>query len=164
MTGSATPALVALRSADIPHVVHEYELDEARARTEGRHAYGLEAAAALGVAPGRIFKTLVATVDGRLVMAVVPVSGELDLKALAESVGGRRAAMAEAAAAERATGYVVGGISPLAGRRRLTTVIDRSAFAHGTILVSAGRRGLQVELDPSALVRLTGALVASIAC
>jgi Cys-tRNA(Pro)/Cys-tRNA(Cys) deacylase len=163
MPGPATPALLVLRSAGVPHVVHEYELDEARARAEGRHAYGPEAAAALGIAPDRIFKTLVATVDGMLVVAVVPVSGELDLKRLAEAVDGRRAAMADAATAERATGYVVGGISPLGGRRRLRTVVDASALGHPAILVSAGRRGLQVELAPSALVRLTGALVAAIA-
>lgn len=162
MPGLATPALLLLRAAGVPHVVHEYELDRARARAEGRHAYGLEAAAALGVAPDRIFKTLVATVDGTLVMAVVPVSGELDLKRLAEAVDGRRAAMADPAVAERATGYVVGGISPLGGRRRLRTVVDGSALAHTAILVSAGRRGLQVELDPAALVRLTGASVAPI--
>ena len=112
MPGPATPALRVLRSSGVPHVVHEYELDEARARAEGRHAYGPETAAALGVAPDLVFKTLVAAVDGRLVMAVVPVSGELDLKRLAEAVGGRFGAMADPAAAERATGYVVGGISP----------------------------------------------------
>lgn len=163
MPGPATPALLALRSAGVAHVVHEYEADDARVRAEGRHAYGLEAAAALGVAPDRILKTLVATVDGTLTVAVVPVSGELDLKRLADAVGGRRAAMAEPVAAERATGYVVGGISPLGGRRRLPTVVDASALTHARILVSAGRRGLQVELDPADLVRLTGAVVAPIA-
>ena len=162
MPGPATPALLALRSAGVSHVVHEYELDGARARAEGRHAYGLEAAAALGVPSDRIFKTLVATVDGSLAMAIIPASRELDLKRFAEAVGGRRAVMAEPAAAERATGYVVGGISPLGGRRRLPTVIDQAAFTHATILVSGGRRGLQVELDPSALIRLTGASVATI--
>ena len=163
MPGPATPALLALRSAGVTHVVHEYELDDARARAEGRHAYGLQAAAALGVPPERILKTLVATVDGTLTLAVVPVSGELDLKRLAEAVAGRRAAMAEPAVAERATGYVVGGISPLGGRRRLPTVVDASALAHARVLVSAGRRGLQVELDPADLVRLTAAVVAPIA-
>jgi Cys-tRNA(Pro)/Cys-tRNA(Cys) deacylase len=163
MPGPATPALLALRSAGVAHVVHEYELDDTRARTEGRHAYGLETAAALGVPPDRILKTLVATVDGTLTLAVVPVSGELDLKRLAEAAGGRRAAMAEPAVAERATGYVVGGISPLGGRRRLPAVVDTSALAHARVLVSAGRRGLQVELDPADLVRLSAAVVAPIA-
>lgn len=163
MPGPATPALLALRSAGVAHVVHGYELDDARARAEGRHAYGLETAAALGVAPDRILKTLVATVDGTLTVAVVPVSSELDLKRLAAAVGGRRATMAEPVAAERATGYVVGGISPLGGRRRLPTVVDASALSHARVLVSAGRRGLQVELDPADLVRLTAAVVAPIA-
>jgi Cys-tRNA(Pro)/Cys-tRNA(Cys) deacylase len=115
------------------------------------------------VDPGRVFKTLVAAVDGRLVAAVVPVSGELDLKALAATLGGRRAALADQAEAERATGYVVGGISPLGGRRRLPTVLDASAAAHPTIFVSGGRRGLQVELAPADLARLAGAIEAPVA-
>ncbi|HYM84662.1 MAG TPA: Cys-tRNA(Pro) deacylase [Candidatus Dormibacteraeota bacterium] len=163
MPGSATPALLALRRAGVAHSVHEYELDEARARTEGRHAYGLEAAAALGVPAERIFKTLVASVDDRLILALVPVSAELDLKRLADAAKGRRASMAEPAAAERATGYVVGGISPLGGRRPMPAVVDASALDHPSVLVSAGRRGLQVELAPTDLVRLTRATVAPIA-
>ncbi len=147
----------------MPHVIHDYELDDARACSEGRHAYGLETAAALNVSPDRILKTLVASVDDRLVLALVPVSRELDLKRLAEAAGGRRAMMAERAAAERATGYVVGGISPLGGRRRLPTIVDVSATGHDAVLVSAGRRGLQVELSPSDLVRMAEALVAPIA-
>ncbi len=162
MPGSATPALLALRKAGLPHEVHEYQLDDARARSEGRHAYGLEAAAALGVDPDRIFKTLVAVVDGRLTVAVVPVSAELDPKRLADAVGGRRAEMADAATAERATGYVVGGISPLGIRRQLPAVLDASALDHETVYVSAGRRGLQVELAPADLARLTSARVAAI--
>jgi Cys-tRNA(Pro)/Cys-tRNA(Cys) deacylase len=146
----------------VPHELHEYMPDDARVRVAGRHAYGAEAAAALGVPPERVLKTLVATVDGRLTMALVPVSVELDPKRLAAAVGGRRAAMAEPAEAERATGYVVGGISPLGGRRRLPTVVDESALSNATVFVSAGRRGLQVELDPADLVRLTAATVASI--
>ena len=113
-----------------------------------RPSYGLDAAAALGVDPRRIFKTLVAAVDGDLAVAIVPVAGELDLKSLADALGGRRAELADPAAAERATGYVVGGISPIGQRRRLPTVLDASAAAFETILVSAGRRGLQVEIAP----------------
>ncbi len=163
MPGPATPALLVLQRAGVRHVVHEYELDEAQARSTGRHAYGQEAADALAVPRARVLKTLVASVDGRLVLAVVPVSAELDPKRLADALGGRRAVMAEPAAAERATGYVVGGISPLGGRRSLPTVVDRSAFDHATVFVSAGRRGLQVELAPEDLVRLAVASVAPIA-
>ena len=154
----ATPALAALQRASVSHTIHEYEPSD----RAGHHAYGLEAATALGIAADRIFKTLVAVVDDRLVVAVVPVAGSLDLKALAAAVGGRRAAMAEPATAERATGYVLGGISPLGQRRRSATVVDRSALDHSTVLVSAGRRGCQVELAPADLCRLTGAMVADI--
>jgi Cys-tRNA(Pro)/Cys-tRNA(Cys) deacylase len=110
-----------------------------------------------------VFKTLIAAVDGVLVAAIVPVSGELDLKALAAAMGGRRADLAAPADAERATGYVVGGISPLGMRRRLAAVLDRSADAFPTIHVSGGRRGLQVELAPTDLRRLSGAISAPIA-
>ena len=130
---------------------------------DDRPDYGREAAAALGVEPARVFKTLIATVDGRLVAAVVPVARTLDLKALAAVVGGRRADLADPVTAERATGSVVGGISPLASRRPLAVVVDASAFDHGTILVSAGRRGLQLELAPADLVRLSNANPAPIA-
>jgi len=116
----------------------------------------------LDVPPERVFKTLLAKVDGRLVVAVVPVGGSLDLKALAAAVGGKRAEMAEAAEAERATGYVVGGISPLGQRKALPTVVDETASSFGTVLVSAGRRGLEVELAPGDLVRLTSARLAQI--
>ncbi|WP_107430988.1 Cys-tRNA(Pro) deacylase, partial [Streptomyces alboverticillatus] len=126
-------------------------------------SFGEEAARALGVEPGRVFKTLVADVDGALTVAVVPVSGSLDLKALAAAVGGKRAAMADPAAAERVTGYVRGGISPLGQRRRLPTALDASARSHATICVSAGRRGLEVELSPADLALLTGAVIAPIA-
>ncbi len=128
-----------------------------------RHVgYGERTAAALGIDPARIHKTLIASVDGRLVAAVVPVDRELDLKALATAVGGRRAEMADPAAAERSSGYVVGGISPFGQKRPLRTVVDAAALRHATILVSGGRRGLQVELAPADLVRLTGATVAAI--
>ena len=126
-------------------------------------SYGQAAAAALGIEPERMLKTLLAEVDGRLVCGVVPVSGALDLKALAMAVGGKRGVMAEAVAAERSTGYVVGGISPLGQRARLPTVVDETAELWDTVFVSAGRRGLSVELAPADLVRLTGALLADVA-
>ncbi|MFB7187644.1 Cys-tRNA(Pro) deacylase [Streptomyces sp. NPDC056230] len=151
-----TPATVALTAAGTAFTVHAYEHDPASA------SYGEEAAEALGVSPGRVFKTLVADVDGTLTVAVVPVAGSLDLKALASAVGGKRATMADPAAAERTTGYVRGGISPLGQRKRLRTVLDASARSHPTICVSAGRRGLEVELAPTDLAALTGALFAEI--
>jgi Cys-tRNA(Pro)/Cys-tRNA(Cys) deacylase len=155
-----TPAVVALQRAGVEHTVHPYETDSGEG---SRHAYGQEAAAALGVSPARIFKTLLASCDDRLAVAVVPVSATLDLKAFASALGGKRAAMAETAEAERATGYVVGGISPLGQRKRLPTVVDASALELPTMYVSAGRRGLQVELAPGDLVRLTDAKTADIA-
>ncbi|APE21037.1 MULTISPECIES: Cys-tRNA(Pro) deacylase [Streptomyces] len=151
-----TPATVALTEAGTAFTVHAYEHDPASP------SYGEEAAEALGVSPGRVFKTLVADVDGELTVAVVPVAGQLDLKALASAVGGKRAAMADPAAAERTTGYVRGGISPLGQRKRLRTVLDASASEHATICVSAGRRGLEVELSPADLAALTSAVVAPI--
>jgi Cys-tRNA(Pro)/Cys-tRNA(Cys) deacylase len=164
MTAGGTRALDALRRAKVAHTVHEYEAPEPHGRDrDARRSYGDEAASALGVDPERIHKTLIASVDGRLVVAVVPVAAELDLKALAAAVGGRRAEMADPAEAERATGYVRGGISPIGGRRPLPTVVDAAADAWDTIYVSAGRRGLQVELGPADLVRITGASVARIA-
>ncbi|GHG71695.1 Cys-tRNA(Pro) deacylase [Streptomyces griseocarneus] len=156
-TAGATPAITALEQAGTAFSVHSYDHDPAAA------SYGEEAARALGVEPGRVFKTLVADVDGALTVAVVPVSGSLDLKALAAAVGGKRAAMADPAAAERVTGYVRGGISPLGQRRRLPTALDASARSHATICVSAGRRGLEVELSPADLALLTDAVIAPIA-
>ena len=165
MTGRGTPALAALAAAGVAHIVHEYEAPEPAGGRDrdARPHYGLDAAAALGVDPARIFKTLVASVDGRLVVGVVPVSGELDLKALAAAAGGRRAELAEPEAAQRATGSVVGGISPLGHRRAMPVYVDASASAFATIFVSGGRRGLQVELAPADLVRLAGAETARIA-
>ncbi|MCX5390138.1 Cys-tRNA(Pro) deacylase [Streptomyces sp. NPDC006482] len=151
-----TPATVALTTAGTPFTLHAYEHDPASP------SYGEEAAEALGVSPDRVFKTLVADVDGELTVAVVPVAGQLDLKALASAVGGKRAAMADPAAAERTTGYVRGGISPLGQRKRLRTVLDASASDHATICISAGRRGLEVELAPADLAALTSAVVAPI--
>ncbi|MER5715983.1 Cys-tRNA(Pro) deacylase [Streptomyces sp. NPDC002132] len=151
-----TPATVALTAAGVHFTVHSYDHDPAHP------SYGEEAAEAMGVSPDRVFKTLVADVDGALTVAVVPVAGSLDLKALASAVGGKRAAMADPALAERTTGYVRGGISPLGQRKRLPTVLDDSAKAHATVCVSAGRRGLEVELSPTALAELTGAVLAPI--
>lgn len=155
--GEATPALRAATAAGITHVVHRYEHDPAVTD------FGDEAAAALGVEPGRIFKTLVADVDGELCVAVVPVPSRLDLKALAAAVGGKRAALADPERAQRSTGYVLGGISPLGQRRRLRTVVDDSAQQWSTVHVSAGRRGLEVELAPADLVGLTNAVLAPLA-
>ncbi|MFE9672783.1 Cys-tRNA(Pro) deacylase [Streptomyces sp. NPDC006259] len=151
-----TPATVALTAAGVEFTVHAYDHDPAHP------SYGEEAAEAMGVSPDRVFKTLVADVDGTLTVAVVPVAGSLDLKALAAAVGGKRAAMADPTLAERTTGYVRGGISPLGQRRKLTTVLDDSAKAHDTICVSAGRRGLEVELSPTDLADLTDAVLAPI--
>ncbi|MFR9791702.1 Cys-tRNA(Pro) deacylase [Streptomyces sp. MB22_4] len=153
---AGTPATVALTAAGVEFTVHAYEHDPAHP------SYGEEAAEAMGVSPDRVFKTLVADVDGALVVGVVPVAGTLDLKALAAAVGGKRAAMADPTLAERTTGYVRGGISPLGQRKKLTTVLDDSASGHPTICVSAGRRGLEVELAPEDLAKLTEAVLAPI--
>jgi Cys-tRNA(Pro)/Cys-tRNA(Cys) deacylase len=153
----ATAAIRALEQAGVPHVLHPYDHDP------GAASYGMEAAQALGVAESRVFKTLIANVDGGLVVAVIPVSHRLDLKVLARVLGARKALMADPAAAQRATGYVVGGISPLGQKRPHQTVVDESALDHDTILVSAGRRGLDVELAPTDLVTLAAATTAAIA-
>lgn len=155
---SGTPALAALAAARVPHTAHPYEHDP-----RSTVGYGLEAAEVLGVEPDRVFKTLMASVDGTLTVAVVPVTGKLDLKALAHAVGGKKAAMADPAAAERATGYVVGGISPLGQRTPHPTVVDETVELFDTVLVSGGRRGLDVELAPADLIALTSATVADIA-
>jgi len=152
----ATPATTALTRARVPFTEHSYEHDA------GAASYGLEAAAALGLGPEQVFKTLMVSVDGRLAVAVVPVSGQLDLKAVAAAVGGKRATMADPAAAERATGYVVGGISPVGQRRAHRTVLDQSALGFDTVYVSGGRRGLDIGVAPGDLVRVTGAVVAPI--
>ena len=153
-----TPAIVAAKKAGISHEVLEYEHDPAAA------SFGLEAAELLGLDPATVFKTLVADAEGvGLVCALVPVSCMLDLKALAEVVGARRARMADVADAERATGYVVGGISPLGQRKRLRTVVDASALRFARVFVSAGRRGLELGLAPMDLVRVAGAKTGEIA-
>lgn len=156
VAGRGTPATALLVKHAVGHVLHSYE------HASGQ-AYGPEAVERLGLEPARVFKTLVAEVDGLLTVGVVPVTATLDLKALAAAVGGKRARMAEVSAAERATGYVAGGISPLGQRKRLRTVLDASAEAWDTIFCSAGRRGLEVELSPADLARLTGARFAPIA-
>ena len=157
MAGQATPAIAVLVRQRIDHRVHAYSVD---ADTPN---YGAAVADALGVEHARVFKTLVTDVDGSLTVAVVPVTGELDLKALAAAVGGKRASLADRTVAERTTGYVRGGISPLGQRKRLPTVIDESVTGHETVYVSAGRRGLQVELKPADLIALTDAVTARIA-
>jgi Cys-tRNA(Pro)/Cys-tRNA(Cys) deacylase len=149
-----TPATAALARAGVAFSLHPYQHDPAAP------SYGLEAAEQLGLDPAAVFKTLLAEVDGRLVVGIVPVSGRLDLKALASAVGGKKAAMADPAAAERTTGYVVGGISPIGQRTRLDTVVDVSAMDRTTVHVSGGRRGLDLGLAPQDLVDLLGATVA----
>jgi Cys-tRNA(Pro)/Cys-tRNA(Cys) deacylase len=151
-----TPATVALDRAKVSYQLHPYSHD---ARAD---SYGDEAATALGLDPQRIFKTLIASVDGRLVCGVVPVSAKLSFKALAAAIGGKRAEMADPATAQRATGYVLGGISPLGHKTRLPVVIDASAETFDTVFVSAGKRGLQVELAPTDLAALAMATFADL--
>lgn len=147
----ATPAMVAAERVGIRFSVHEYE------HNPNAESYGLEAAAALGVPVERVFKTLVAAIDGRRhVVAIIPVAARLSLKAIAAAAGGKKAEMATPADAERITGYVVGGISPLGQRKALPTVLDESALAHETVYVSGGLRGLDLELAPADLLRVTG--------
>jgi Cys-tRNA(Pro)/Cys-tRNA(Cys) deacylase len=148
---------VLLAREGVTHRIHEYEHDPRSG------SYGLEASEALGIEPERMFKTLVADVDGALTVGVVPVDRQLDLKALAAAAGGKKAKMADVAAAERATGYVAGGISPLGQRKRLPVVVDSSALSFATVFCSGGRRGLEIELAPADLVRAANAKVAPIA-
>jgi Cys-tRNA(Pro)/Cys-tRNA(Cys) deacylase len=148
-----TPAVQAAKRAKVAYTLHEYSGVEV-----GDGDYALAVAAALGRPPGQLFKTLVASVDGRPAVFVVPADRQLDVRAI-----GKRVELADKARAERATGYVVGGISPLGQRRRLPTTVDQSALGWETILVSAGRRGLQIELSPADLVALTDAAVGAIA-
>lgn len=150
-----TPATALLDARKVAYRLHSY-------RHRDGEAFGQEAATTLGQDPARVFKTLVAEVDGSLTVGVLPVAGTLDLKALASAVGGKRARMAQVRDAERATGYVAGGISPLGQKRRLPVVLDLSARGFDTVFCSGGRRGLEIELAPDDLVRLTGATVAAI--
>ncbi len=152
MAGKGTPAIVAAERAGISFAVHEYVHDPKAP------SYGLEAAEKLGIDAERVFKTLVADVDGTLTVAIVPVEAQLDLRAL-----GKRVSMADPRLAERTTGYVTGGISPLGQRKQLPTVLDESALAFETIYLSAGRRGLEIELAPADLLALTGGRALSIA-
>ena len=151
MAGRETPATKAARKAGIAFNVLEYDHDEAS------ESYGMEAAERLGLDPERVFKTLLASVDGELRVCVLPVTSQLELRAL-----GKRAAMADPRDAQRATGYVVGGISPLGQRKRIRTLLDDAAFEHDTIFVSAGRRGLEIELAPGDLLRLTDGRAAAV--
>ncbi|WP_082455832.1 MULTISPECIES: Cys-tRNA(Pro) deacylase [unclassified Plantibacter] len=155
--GGSTPATLALTGLGIPFTPRPYQHDPSTT------AFGLEAATALGVDPSRVFKTLMTEVDGSLVVAVVPVSAQLDLKALAAAVGGKRARLADPAVAERKTGYVVGGISPIGQRTALPTVLDASATDHETVFVSGGRRGFDLELAPEGLRTAASAVLAPIA-
>jgi Cys-tRNA(Pro)/Cys-tRNA(Cys) deacylase len=158
VAGRGTTATLALERAKIPFTLHQYEHDPRGG------SYGLEASAALGVAPDRVFKTLVAALDdGSLAVGVIPVHRQLDLKALAAAAGGKKASMAEVAAAERATGYVAGGISPVGQKKRLPVVVDASALELDSMFCSGGRRGLEIELAPADLIRAAGATVAHIA-
>ncbi len=151
-----TPATVALTTAGVPFIEHSYVHDPAT------NNYGLEAATVLGVSPAQVFKTLMAEVGGALAVAIVPVNGTLDLKALAQALGHKKAAMADPAVAQRRTGYVLGGISPLGQRQHSPTVLDESALAYQSIYVSGGRRGFDVELSPTDLLTLTHGTTAKI--
>ncbi|MDN4481279.1 Cys-tRNA(Pro) deacylase [Demequina muriae] len=155
---ASTPAVAALLAADVAHTLHHYDHDPS-----SELSYGHEAAQALSAAPERVFKTLCVKADDALMLAVVPVAGLLDLKAVARAVGVKKAIMAEPDEAERVTGYVLGGISPLGGRKKLPAIIDSSAFDHDQVYVSGGRRGLDIELAPADLVSLTDAATAPIA-
>ncbi len=146
--GKSTPATTALTRAGVSHRIHEYQL------SEDGDSYGEAVAAALGVDPARLFKTLIAEVDGQPVVGIVPVSGRLSTKALARVAGGKRALLADRPTAERLTGYVVGGISPFGRKRDLPVYLDRSAMGFETVFVSAGLRGLQVEVAPQVLCDL----------
>lgn len=157
MASQGTPATALLTKQKVTHTLHPYEV------SADSPNYGALVADAIGADPARVFKTLVTEVDGKLTVAVVPVTGEIDLKALAAAAGGKKAALADRDLAEKTTGYVRGGISPLGQRKRLPTVIDRSALDGDTMYVSAGKRGLQLQLTPADLVRLTQAVLAPIA-
>jgi Cys-tRNA(Pro)/Cys-tRNA(Cys) deacylase len=153
----STPATVALTVAGIDFTPHTYEHDAANTN------FGLEAANALQLDPEQVFKTLLADVDGALIVAIVPVTGKLDLKALAAAVGGKRAEMADPRVAERKTGYVVGGISPIGQKTAHPTVLDETAELFDTVFVSGGRRGFDIELAPADLLAVTEGVTAAIA-
>ncbi|WP_130012404.1 Cys-tRNA(Pro) deacylase [Serinicoccus sediminis] len=156
-TGGGTPATLALDRAGVPYAVRAYEHDPTA------ESYGLEAAQALGVEPERVLKTLLVEGEAGLGVGIVPVVAQLDLKAMATALGTKKVSMADPRVAERTTGYVVGGISPLGQKRRLPTVLDASALGYAAVLVSGGKRGLDLELSPEDLVAATDAQVAAIA-
>lgn len=153
----STPATVALDRAGVSYTPHVYDHHESATN------FGEEAAAALGLREEQVFKTLVVSVDGALAVAIVPVANRLDLKAIAAAVGGKKATLADPALAEKRTGYVVGGISPVGQRSRIRTVLDESALAYDSIFVSGGRRGFDIEVAPADLARVTDAVSAAIA-
>lgn len=146
-----TPAINTAKKAKIAFTVHEYNHDPACV------SYGLEASDKLGISPDQVFKTLIIDVVQELVVAIIPVNALLGLKLIARAAGSKKAVMADAALVERSTGYVLGGVSPLGQKKRLRTFIDTSALAHPAILVSAGRRGLEIKLAPQDLARLANA-------
>ena len=163
MGSHGTRAVSVVRRAGVVHTVHEYAIEGRTSLRDGGRGYALEAVEALGLEAGRVFKTIVVSVDGRPGLAVVPADSEVDLKAVADALGGRRAAIATPADAEKATGYVLGGISPLGTRRPLPVVVDTSAAAWPTVHVSAGRRGLEIELAAADLVRIVAGSMAPVA-
>ncbi len=145
-----TPAINTVRQHEVPHRLHAYRHDS---RTD---SYGAEAADKLGVPANRVFKTLVVRLDsGALVVAVIPVSSQLSMKLVAKAAGARKAAMADGQTVQRSSGYVLGGVSPLGQKRALQTIIEKSATNYETIYVSAGRRGLELELSAQDLRALT---------
>ena len=152
-----TPATIALTAAGVRFLPHAYDHDPATTN------YGTEAATALGLDPDQVFKTLLADVDGHLVVAIVPVTGMLDLRALARAIGGKKAVMADPAVAQRKTGYILGGISPIGQKKSHPTVLDETAELFDTIYVSGGRRGFDIELAPKDLLAITAGSVAAIA-
>ncbi len=153
-----TPAINQAKKQKIPYKVHKYS------HNPSHSSYGLEAAESLNLNTAQVFKTLVVQLgDGTLVVGIVPVSKQLNMKQIAKAAGGKKAAMADAALVEKSTGYVLGGVSPLGQKKRLSTIIDASARDQKTMFVSAGRRGLEIELSPDDLCRLTSASFAVIA-
>ena len=154
---SGTPALVALTNAGVQYAIREYDHDPTTT------AFGLEAAEKLNVEADRVFKTLIANVDDEFVVAIVPVTCTVSLKHLAKAVGGKKAAMADPAIAQRLTGYVVGGISPIGQKKQLRTVVDETCELWDTMLVSGGKRGLDIELAPADLIAMTSAITFDIA-
>ncbi|GAA0859525.1 Cys-tRNA(Pro) deacylase [Aliiglaciecola litoralis] len=152
-----TPAINVAKKYNIPHRIHEFVHDGTN------EAYGIEAAEKMEVPAEQVFKTLVVVIDNKtLVVGVIPVTAMLSMKLIAKVAGGKKAAMADKLEVERATGYVLGGVSPLGQKKRLKTIIDSSAKKHATLYISAGRRGLELELSPADLSKVTRAVIADI--